>query len=180
LGKGNTLREVDTSKKRGEGFRFGTKQGKMIKIAPALLLVVLLSGILSGLIIATVSSLYQASSTISSVGTFKPIGIGAYWDEACTRSVDALDWGFLAAGAQKSFTVYVSNEGALPMTLSLSTSNWNPEAASNYLTLTWDYNGQTVNADTTIPVTITLTVSEIVTGVDIFNFDVIAEGIYGT
>lgn len=166
--------------KRGERFRFGTKKGKIVKIAPALLLVVLLSGILSGLIIATVSSLYQTSSTISSVGTFKAIGIGVYWDEASTRSVDALDWGFLAADTQKSFTVYINNEGALPMTLSMSTSNWNPPIASNYLTLTWDYNGQTVNAGTTIPVTITLTVGGNVDGVDIFNFDIIAEGVYGT
>jgi hypothetical protein len=140
--------------------------------------VVLLSGILSGLIIANVRSLYQASSTISSVGTFKAIGIGVYWDDDSTRSVNALDWGFLFPGSQKSFTVYISNEGALPLTLTISTSNWNPSTASNYLTLTWNHNGQKLDADTTIPVTITLTVSPSISEINTFNFDITAVGTY--
>ena len=65
----------------------------------------LTAGILSGLLIANVRSLYQTSSTISSVGTFKAIGIGVYWDEELTHEVNALDWGYLAPGSSKSFTV---------------------------------------------------------------------------
>jgi len=138
----------------------------------------LLVGILSGLIIANVRSLYQTSSTISSVGTFKAVGIGVYWDEDSTRSVNALDWGYLAPGSEKRFTVYISNEGALPLTLSISTSNWNPKTASNYMTLNCNYNGQTLVADKTIPVTITLTVSADITGINTFNFDITAVGTY--
>ena len=138
----------------------------------------LTAGILSGLLIANVRSLYQTSSTISSVGTFKAIGIGVYWDTDLTRSVNALDWGYLAPGSQKSFTVYISNEGALPLTLSISTSDWSPTAASNYMTLTWNYNGQTLTADKTIPVTITLTISTDISGINAFNFDITAEGTY--
>ncbi|MBN1357763.1 hypothetical protein JW988_03245 [Candidatus Bathyarchaeota archaeon] len=138
----------------------------------------LTAGILSGLLIANVRSLYQTSSTISSVGTFKAIGIGVYWDKDLTRSVNALDWGYLAPGSQKSFTVYISNEGALPLTLSVSTSDWSPTAASNYMTLTWNYNGQTLTADKTIPVTITLTISTDISGINAFNFDITAEGTY--
>ena len=138
----------------------------------------LIAGILSGLIIANVRSLYQTSSTISSVGTFKAVGIGVYWDEDSARSVNALDWGYLAPGSQKSFTVYISNEGALPLTLSVSTSNWSPTAASNHMTLTWNYNGQTLAAEKTIPVTITLTISPDISGINTFNFDITAEGTY--
>ena len=134
--------------------------------------------LLSGLIIATVRSIYQASSTISSVGTFKAIGIGVYWDSTFTRSVDALDWGSLRPGAQKSFMVYICNEGAVPLTLSISTSNWNPPTASNYLALTWSYTGQTINAGKTVAVTLTLTVSESITGITVFNFDITAVGTY--
>ncbi len=139
---------------------------------------ILVAGILSGLIVANVRSLYQTSSTISSVGTFKAVGIGVYWDENLTRSVNALDWGYLTPGSQKSFTVYISNEGALPVTLNISTSNWRPTTASNYMTLTWNYNGQTLTADKTIPVKITLTISADITGISTFNFDTIAEGTY--
>ena len=139
---------------------------------------ILVAGILSGLIVANVRSLYQTSSTISSVGTFKAVGIGVYWDENLTRSVNALDWGYLTPGSQKSFTVYISNEGALPVTLTISTSNWRPTTASNYMTLTWNYNGQTLTANKTIPVKITLTISADITGISTFNFDTIAEGTY--
>ena len=154
------------------------KAGKPGRLVIAIIAFVFLCGIFSGLIIVTVNSLYQTSSTISSVGTFKAIGIGVYWDSQATRSVNTLDWGFLAAGSQKSYTVYVKNEGALPLTLSISASNWDPQTASNFLALDWNYNGQTVTGGKTLPVVITLAVSDSVNGVDTFNFDVIAVGTY--
>ena len=138
----------------------------------------LTAGILSGLLIANVRSLYQTSSTISSVGTFKAIGIGVYWDEELTHEVNALDWGYLAPGSSKSFTVYISNQGALPLTLSISTSNWTPSTASNYMTFTWSYNGQKIEAGTTVPVTLTLAVSGNISGISNFNFDITAVGTY--
>jgi hypothetical protein len=131
---------------------------------------------MSGLIIVGVSSLYQTSSTISSVGTFKAIGIGVYWDEALTSRVDTINWGALEPGTQKSYTIYIRNEGNIPLTLSISTSNWNPPATSNYLTLTWSYSGQVINAATTTPVTLTLAVSESITGIYSFGFDITAVG----
>ena len=141
-----------------------------------MILVVLLSAILSGLIIANVRSIYQTSSTISSIGTFKAIGIGVYWNADSTSRVNEIRLGFLTPGSQKSYTVYVCNEGNIPLTLSISASNWNPSIASNYLTLTWSYTGQTVKAGATIPVTLTLSVSESVNGVSSFNFDITAVG----
>ena len=137
---------------------------------------IFLSGILSGLIIVTVRSPYETSSTISSVGTLKAIGIGVYWNESLTSRVNVIDWGVLEPSAKKSFTVYIRNEGNFPLTLSMSTSNWNPPTASNYLTLTWSYAGQTINAGATIKVTLTLTVSESITGINNFNFDITAVG----
>jgi uncharacterized membrane protein len=158
--------------------RFVVKRGKLVKLVLAVIAVMFLSGILSGLIIANVRSLYQTSSTISSVGTFKAVGIGVYWDADLTRSVNVLDWGILSPGSQKSFSVYVCNEGNLPLTLSISTSNWSPPAASNFMTLTWSYNGQKITAGENLPVTLTLTVSGSITGISNFNFDITAVGTY--
>ena len=137
---------------------------------------IFLSGILSGLIIVTVRSPYETSSTISSVGTLKAIGIGVYWNESLASRVNVIDWGVLEPSAKKSFTVYIRNEGNFPLTLSMSTSNWNPASASSYLTLTWSYTGQTINAGTTVKVTLTLAVSESITGINNFNFDINAVG----
>jgi hypothetical protein len=154
------------------------KSRKPARLVIAIIGVLFLCGILSGLIIANVKSLYQTSSTISSVGTFKAVGIGVYWNAEATRNVEALDWGFLAPGSQKSFVVYVSNEGVLPLTCSVTASNWDPPVASNYLTLTCSHNDQIVDAHKTVPVTITLTLSSSVTGVNSFNFDITATGTY--
>ena len=48
-----------------------SKQKKVIKLAPAISAVMILLLILSGLIIVNVRSLYETSSTISSVGTLR-------------------------------------------------------------------------------------------------------------
>ena len=152
------------------------KSRKVAKLVPAASAVVILCFILSGLTIANVSSLYQTSNTISSVGTFRAIGINVYWDEGLTNKVTTINWGLLAPGSQKTHTIYVSNEGILPLTLSISASNWSPTSASNYLTLTWNYNEQTINAGKAVQVTFTLTVSESITGIANFNFDITAEG----
>jgi hypothetical protein len=148
----------------------------LFKLAPAIIAVIFLSAILSGLIIANVRSIYQTSSTIFSVGTLKAIGIGVYLGDDLTSRVSTINWGYLLPGGQKSFTVYVHNEGIIPLTLSISTSNWNPASASSYLTLTWSYTGQTINAGTTVKVTLTLAVSESITGINNFNFDINAVG----
>jgi hypothetical protein len=152
------------------------KHRRIFKLIVATSTVILLSGILSGLIIVNVRSIYQTSSTISNVGTFKAIGIGVYWDNSRTNRVTEINWGLLEPGNKKSFTIYISNEGNAPLTLSMSTSNWNPSSAANYLTLTWSNIGQRINAGVTAQLTLTLTVSPTVSGINSFNFDIIAVG----
>jgi len=148
----------------------------LLKLVLAILAVIFLSGIICGFIIVNVRSIYQTSSTISSVGTFKAIGVGVYWNNSLTNRVTEINWGLLEPGDKKSFTIYISNEGNAPLTLSMSTSNWNPSSAVNYLTLTWSNTGQTINAGVTAQLTLTLTVSESVSGINSFNFDIIAVG----
>ena len=148
------------------------KRRKAVKLLLASAAVIFLCVILSGLIIANVSSVYQASSTISSVGTLKAIGMGVYWGKDLTSRVSEIDWGFLTPGGQKSYDVYIHNEGIVPLTLSISASNWSPSNAANYLALTWSSDGQAISAGSTAKVTLTLTVSQNITGISNFNFDI--------
>ena len=148
----------------------------MVKLVIAIVAVMLLSGILSGFMLVSVRSNYQASSTFSNVGVLKTIGIGVYSDSGLTNKVSTIDWGLLERGTQKSSTVYIHNEGNSPITMSMSTSNWSPSTASSYFTLTWNYNGQTINPGASVQVTLTLTVSASITGINSFSFDIIAAG----
>jgi len=174
--KGSELKKLDTLEKLNDGLRLIRTRRRPLKLVLVIISVILLCTILSGLVIVNVRSLYQASSTISHVGTLKAIGIDVYWEETLASRVKAIDWGSLEPGAQKSFTVYIRNEGNIPLTLSISTSNWNPPATSNYLTLTWSYGGQVIKAATTAAVTLTLAVSESITGIYSFGFDITAVG----
>jgi hypothetical protein len=129
--------------------------------------------LLSGFMLAQVMSAIQVSSTISNVGTLKlSVGVGVYSDNRFTNKITTIDWGTLDPGTTKIFSVYIRNEGSSALTLSMSASNWNPSTASNYLTLTWSYTGQTVNSNGYVQVTFTLAVSESVTGISSFSFDI--------
>jgi hypothetical protein len=119
---------------------------------------------------------YPTTETISNVGSLKTIDIEAYWDANLTNRVNGINWGLLEPGGQKSFSIYLHNEGNSAVTLSESTSNWNPSAAATYLTLSWNYNGQTIEADKNLQVTLTLSVSANITGITNFSFDIIVVG----
>jgi hypothetical protein len=106
---------------------------------------------------------------------FVTIGVSAYWDSELTDRVNDINELFLSNGTQKSYKLYIFNEGNTGETLSLSTSNWNPPEASSYITLTWNYGGQVINPNTAVPVTLTLTVSPNITEVTYFNFNIIVE-----
>jgi hypothetical protein len=128
--------------------------------------------LLSGFMLAQVMSAVQISSTISNVGALNlSADIGVYWDASVTERTSAIDWGTLDPGATKSFSIYIRNEGNYALTLSMSTSNWSPSTASDYLKVNWNYDGQTVDPDEYVHVTLTLTISASITGFNNFSFN---------
>jgi hypothetical protein len=54
----------------------------------------------------------------------------------------------------------------------MNTTNWNPSTASNYMTLTWNYSGQSINTGAAVQVKLTLSLSANVTGITNFSFDI--------
>ena len=119
-----------------------------------------------------VMSLPQANRTVSNAGSIKGIGVGIYQDQNCTSPVSSIDWGILDPGANASKTVYIRNEGNSAATLSKMTSNWSPSNASSYISLNWNYGGQTLTVNQVIPVVFTLSVSSSISGITNFSFDI--------
>jgi hypothetical protein len=132
--------------------------------------------LLSGFMFVEVMSAAETSISVSNTGTISTVGVGVYWDSGYTNKTSAINWGTLQPGVQRSFTVYIRNEGNVAITLSKSTTNWSPSATSNYLNLAWNYNGQTINPGASVQVALTLTVSASITGVTNFNFDITIMG----
>ena len=99
------------------------------------------------------------------------LGVGIYWNQACTNRTLSLDWGLIEAGSNSTLTVYVKNEGNSAASLWLETSNWTPSAALCYMSLNWNYSGQALSVNQVIPLKITLTVYPTISEISNFSFD---------
>ena len=144
-------------------------RGKIILgVSLALVLCALATGIFG-----TALSLLNNSKTVTNAGSVKGVGVGIYWDLACTNRTSSINWGLLDPGSNKTVTVYVRNEGNAAATLSKVVQNWNPSTASSYMTLNWNYAGQTLSVNQVLQVKLTLVVSSTVSGITNFSFDII-------
>jgi len=143
------------------------KEGVVVGAAAALVLYTLALGLLGPVVSSALMN-----RTISNTGSIKAIGVGVYWDQACTNPVSSINWGILEPGSNVNRTVYIRNEGNTAARLAMATSNWSPSNASSYIALSWDYGGQTLNVIEVIQVTLTLSVSTDIAGITNFSFDI--------
>jgi hypothetical protein len=127
-------------------------------------------------LVGQVLSAVQTSRTVSNAGTVKTVGVGVYWDNECTNVLSSVDWGVLEPGASENVSCYIRNEGSSVSTLSMYTSNWSPSNASGYLSLSWDYGGQSIDVDEVVRVTFTLSVDAGIEGITSFSFDITIVG----
>jgi hypothetical protein len=132
-----------------------------------------LSIILVALAVTITVYAIQRSRVIHNNAHVYCVGINIYWDPECTNPCTTINWGELYPGDTKTQQIYIKNVENTPCTLTMATSNWTPTEASNYITISWNYAGQTLNPSEILPVTFTLKVSEQVTGINDFTFDII-------
>jgi hypothetical protein len=118
-----------------------------------------------------------ATRTVSNAGNIRvvtppSVQLGVYSDSGCTTALSSVSWGTLDPGATSTATVYLKNEGNVPVTLSISASNWNPSSASSYFTLTWNRGGYVLAVGASVQAVLSLTVSSSITGITTFSFDI--------
>jgi hypothetical protein len=128
---------------------------------------------------ATFAALGAVSNTksLTSQGTIKAVNVGVYWDNACTNTTTAVNWGTLTPGATSSVTLYVRNEGNVAVKLNMTTQSWNPTNAPSYMTLAWNREALVLNSQTVSAATLTLSVSASISGITNFSFNIILTGI---
>lgn len=123
-----------------------------------------------------VSGLLSTSKTLTSSGSVKAINVEVYSEQACSNTVNSINWGTPEPGDIVTQTVYIKNTGSADMTLNLVVNNWSPAVASSFMDVTWNRQGYVLSPDDVVQTVITLTVSESVTGIDDFNSLIIIEG----
>lgn len=116
------------------------------------------------------------TSPVTNVSAVMVNELGVYWNPPCTDKVSSIEWGTLKPGSVKNVYVYVQNEVGEPQFLSMSTINWNPSKASNYITLSWNYTGRRIDPGEVLQIKLTLSVSRYVEGISNFSFDIVIVG----
>lgn len=109
---------------------------------------------------------------IPSVGRIKAIGVEVFWDSNATQTVEYVDWGTIAPGDLVGVTLYFRNTKNTNFTMILNSSAWEPINASQYLTLDWNYTGQIIQPEQTVPVQLTLYASLQIKDITVFSFDI--------
>jgi hypothetical protein len=122
------------------------------------------------------AGLLIAYNRIPNTGSVKAVGVGVYWDGDCTDNVTSVDWGFLEPGATSNVNVYIKNEGNVPVVLNMTTDNWNPVSASDYIALTWDRQGYVLDSNSVVQAVLTLSVSSGISEVTSFGFEIVITG----
>lgn len=126
-----------------------------------------------GLVVgALVSALLVANRTVPNSGNVNAVGVGVYWNSACTNETTSINWGSLDPNTTKSYPVYIKNNGTVPVTLTIATSNWNPASASTYISLTWNCTSYRLANGGVVTGVLALTVSPNISGITSFGFDV--------
>lgn len=149
----------------------------------AILTVVAITLLISSAISIWISNV--SNIEIPTMGTVKTIGVEAYWDENLENKTNAVDWGIIWPGSTKNVTFYLQSKSNVKIKLLLNTTNWNPPNISQYMNLSWNYNGTPIHPSEVVRVTINLSTHSsssfikylIINDMKDFNFDLV---IYAT
>ena len=135
----------------------------------------LLALAISGLIITAVVvvTIVYFSLSLRGTGRIKTVGVKAFADPAGTKEISGIDWGEISPGGYAYRTIYLKSTSTTTINLTLSTEAWTPSNASDFLTLSWDYDGRDLNPGEIIAVTLALSVDNAITGITDFSFDII-------
>jgi hypothetical protein len=124
----------------------------------------------------TTAGLLSVNQAVPSSGNVTTINVGVYSDSSCTHNLTSIDWGTISPGNSVTRTIYVKNTGNSQITLSLTKTNWNPASANGPITLTWNRESTTLNSGQVTTATLTLSVSESISGITNFSVDIVITG----
>lgn len=132
-----------------------------LKQSKRTVLLIMIVAITSVAISTTVSILVNENSnlTVPSLGTVRTIGVEVYWDPNKENKTEVIDWSEIWLGSSKDVTIYIRSISNYEVTLELKVTDWNPDVVSDYMTLSWDYNGAPLSPNEMIEVTLSLSIS---------------------
>jgi len=114
---------------------------------------------------------------VSNIGKIKTIDVGVYKESQCLNALTFIDWGVLEPSETKAYGCFIRNEANVPVVLNMTSENWLPVNASNYIFLAWNYALDTLEVNEVRNVVFSLSVSPDIEGITNFSFDIIVMGV---
>ena len=94
-----------------------------------------------------------------------------------SSEIKTIVWGNLYPGSYTTYKLWLYNDHPQQsITLHLSTANWFPAEASNFMTLTWEHENYKLVPQTSVYITLTLTTSPDTINITNYNFQIIITG----
>ena len=112
----------------------------------------------------------QTNALVGGSGTIKTVNVNVYQDSLCTKVLNSIPWGMVEAPSSNQFVGFVKATGTAPITLSMTTSAWNPSNCPSYISLTWNMSGVNLSPGQVKPMAFNLAVYSNTTSSGITNF----------
>ena len=96
---------------------------------------------------------------VPGLATIKTLEVEIYWDANGVNKRETMNWGEIEPWTSTNTIAYIKSASNFVVTLTFSLTDWNPVEISDYLTISWDYNGTLIEPGEIIPVTTTLSAS---------------------
>ena len=123
------------------------------------------------------SGLLFSTQNVQYNGNVSAVNVGVYTDSDCTNNCTHITAGTVSPGMSYTDVIYVKNTGNEPVTLSMTTSDWDPSAANGPITLTWNRDSYTLDAGDSVRATLTLSISSSISNsITAFSFNVAITG----
>ena len=136
-----------------------------------------ISGILTSLTEVTDTGFIQITTppppSPSPLPPPETLTIEAYSNYACTIYATSISWGTLQPDQSITKTIYLKNHGNVTARLTCAFTDWNPSDASDYIHMSWNREGTTINPGAVLAAEIRLNVDSIVSGVADFSVKIL-------
>jgi hypothetical protein len=124
------------------------------KVLALVVIVAVLSVAFTSLISVMLST--YSDHYLPSLAVIKTIEVEIYWDKQAQNKTDLINWGELQTGKSVETTVYMKSVSNFDVTVDLVLTDWSPPEISDYVSLTWDYDGAILEPQELIEVTLTM------------------------
>jgi hypothetical protein len=130
-----------------------------------LMAIVAIISVVGTIIVSILLSSSDYDVYLPSLGTIKTIEVETFWDPNGENRIEVLSWEEIKIEKREwdeiivkpvNNTIYVKSVSNFRVTLDMFLTDWSPVEISDYITVSWNYNGTILDPGEIVPVTINL------------------------